>query len=208
MLFIDQNGQLLYNCFMKDNKVDRIIKNAMKQFSKHGYKKTSINSIVEGAGVSKGLLFYHFKNKKSLYIYLVKYVTKIYTEEVINKFDLETTDFLEMIKKSNRVKTKLESRYPYSIDFFVSVMNDEVKFKEIEDFIEEAKNLKNYDLYNHIINNTDQSVFKEGIDILTALKVSTWVAEGYVAEGKLKDISSVNEHLEEFENLLRILLYK
>ncbi len=193
---------------MKDVKVDRILMSAMKEFSKHGYKKTSINSIVEDAGVSKGLLFYHFKNKKNLYIHLVKYITEIYAKEVSSRFDLTTTDFIEMVKHTNRVKIELESKYPYSLDFYSSVLNEEVRFKELDDFMKESMNFSNYELYNHVVNNTDQSVFKEGIDILTALKVSTWVAEGYVAEGKFKDISSINEHLDEFENLLRTLLYK
>ncbi len=193
---------------MKNNKVNRIIQSAMKEFSKSGYKKTSINAIVHDAGVSKGLLFYHFKSKKDLYIYLVEYIVEVYKKEVIDKFDMNTTDFIEMIKKTNRVKTKFENKYPYSIDFFVSVMNDDVKFREIEDYIENAINLSNYDLYNHIINNIDQSVFKEGIDIITAIKVSGWIAEGYVKEGKFKDLDSVNENLEEFEELLKNLLYK
>ncbi len=193
---------------MKDNKVSKIIQSAIKEFSRHGYKKTSIDSIVKDAGVSKGLLFYHFSSKKNLYIYLVKYVLDVYKKGVMDKFDMTTTDFIEMIKKTNRVKLELERKHPYSLDFFVSVMNDNLQFKEIDDLIEEAQDLKNYDIYHHIIDHTDQSRFKEGIDIMTAIKVSGWVAEGYAQEGKFKDIDSVNEHLEEFEELLKKLLYK
>ncbi len=193
---------------MKDSKVDKILMSAMKEFSKHGYKKTSINSIVEDAGVSKGLLFYHFKSKKDLYIYLVKYITEVYEKEVSGRFDLTVTDFIEMVKKTNRVKIELESKYPYSLGFYSSVLNEEVRFKELYDFIEESMKLSNHRLYEHILKNTDQSLFKDGVDIITALKVSSWVAKGYVEEGKFKDINSINENLDSFERLLRTLLYK
>ncbi len=193
---------------MKDSKIDRIIKSAIKEFSKHGYKKTSINSIVESAGVSKGLLFYHFGTKKDLYIYLVKYLTKVYEKEVTANFDFESTDLLDMVKSTNRFKISLEAQYPYSMDFYLSVINDEVKFDELESFMKESKDLSNYSLYNHILNNIDESVFKEGIDVITALKVSAWVADGYVKDGKFKDMKSVRQNLDEFEELLRKLLYK
>ena len=41
----------------------KILQIDKKKFAKNGYQKTSMNEIVATAGVSKGVLFYHFCNK-------------------------------------------------------------------------------------------------------------------------------------------------
>ncbi|PID82544.1 MAG: TetR family transcriptional regulator [Clostridiales bacterium] len=193
---------------MKDSKVNKIISSAIKQFSKYGYKKTSIDSIVKDAGVSKGLLFYHFKSKKELYLYLFKYVIEIYTEGVINKFDRSVTDFIEMLRESTKIKLELDLEYPYTIDFYISVVQDEDKPEEIDEILSEAKELANYELYEHILRKTDISKFKEGIDAATAIKVASWVATGFFSEEKILNLDRIEEKMEEYENLLIKLLYK
>lgn len=193
---------------MKDDKTQKIINSALKQFSKYGYRKTSIDSIVEDAGVSKGLLFYHFKSKKELYIYLVKYVVKIYTETVTREFNRNTTDFIEMLRFSTKIKLALAVKHPYTIDFYIKVTGDDVKFEEIEEFLKVAQDVNSYELYAHILKNTDVSKFKNGIDTATAMKVATWVAKGFFEEGKLNTLEDIEKNLLEYEDLLIKLLYK
>ncbi len=193
---------------MKDDKFTRIIKSSLKEFSKHGYNKTSINAICNDAKVSKGLIFYHFGSKKELYIYLVKYVADLYTRAVQDNFDMNNTDFMAMIKKSTRVKIDIMMEYPYSYDFFMTVLKEEHQFKEVIDFLEEAQKVSSYELYTHIVNKIDISVFKDGIDVETALKVSTWISEGFLKEGKFDTVEHIVENIGELENLLKLLLYK
>lgn len=45
-----------------------VLNSAMEVFSKYDYKKASTDLIAAKAGVSKGLLFYCFHNKKELYL--------------------------------------------------------------------------------------------------------------------------------------------
>ncbi|AKP77129.1 MULTISPECIES: TetR/AcrR family transcriptional regulator [Priestia] len=40
-------------------------------FSQKGYKATSIEEIVEATGSSKGNIYYHFKSKEGLFLYLI-----------------------------------------------------------------------------------------------------------------------------------------
>ena len=44
-----------------------VLNAAMEVFAEYEYKKASTDLIAAKAGVSKGLLFYYFHNKKSLY---------------------------------------------------------------------------------------------------------------------------------------------
>ena len=41
---------------------------AIQVFAEKGYRQANTRDIAAKAGISKGLLFYYFKNKKSLYL--------------------------------------------------------------------------------------------------------------------------------------------
>lgn len=45
---------------------DKILTAALELFANHGYHGVSTNKIAKAAGVSEGLIFRHFKNKKGL----------------------------------------------------------------------------------------------------------------------------------------------
>lgn len=62
---------------LPDDRRTSIINAALGVFSKYGYKKSPMNEIAKEAGISKSLLFYYFKNKKELYLYLLKYCSEI-----------------------------------------------------------------------------------------------------------------------------------
>lgn len=50
----------------KQDKQERIKAAALALFAEHGYHGTSTEMIIAKAGVSKGLLFFHFQNKEEL----------------------------------------------------------------------------------------------------------------------------------------------
>lgn len=56
----------------KRESLENILKVAGKSFAESGYHGVSLQEIAEDAGVSKSLIFYYFKDKKSLYEALIK----------------------------------------------------------------------------------------------------------------------------------------
>jgi len=50
----------------------QILNAAHKLFEKKGYRATTIDDIAENAGLTKGAVYYHFKNKESILKYMVK----------------------------------------------------------------------------------------------------------------------------------------
>ena len=62
---------------------DLIRSSAMIEFGDNTFKKTSADSIAKRAGVSKGLLFHYFKDKRELYLYLFQYALDV----CIGKYD-------------------------------------------------------------------------------------------------------------------------
>ena len=55
----------------------------LEVFSKNDYKHAVTDEIARKAGISKGLLFYYFHNKKSLYLYLFDYCAKLIMNQVM-----------------------------------------------------------------------------------------------------------------------------
>ncbi len=48
----------------------KIFKGALLCISQNGYEKTTIDEIIEASGVSKGSLYYHFENKREIFLKL------------------------------------------------------------------------------------------------------------------------------------------
>lgn len=50
---------------------EKILDTCLAVFARHGYEKTSTVMLAEAAGISRALIFHHFKSKRELYLYLV-----------------------------------------------------------------------------------------------------------------------------------------
>lgn len=51
---------------------DRLLSAALALFNERGYAATSVREIVEAAGVTKPVLYYHFQNKEGIYLHLMR----------------------------------------------------------------------------------------------------------------------------------------
>lgn len=75
-----------------------ILAAAVKEFSKNGYHKTSMDSIAEAAGLSKGALYYFFKNKTQLFLEIVESGLVLLNNE-LDKIIASNYEIEEAIKK-------------------------------------------------------------------------------------------------------------
>lgn len=70
---------------LEEEKRNKIIEAAIKEFSQKGYEKGNVGSIAKNAGVSKGSMYQYFNNKGDVYLYCIekayeialKYVDKV-----------------------------------------------------------------------------------------------------------------------------------
>ena len=51
---------------------EKVLKAAIRVFSKKGYDGASMREIAESARLTKPMIYYHFKNKQDLYLYLLE----------------------------------------------------------------------------------------------------------------------------------------
>ena len=66
---------------------DRIIHEALRQFSSKGFMSTSISDILESVGTSKGGLYNHFKSKEDLFFAALSEARKIWRQRNLSGLD-------------------------------------------------------------------------------------------------------------------------
>jgi AcrR family transcriptional regulator len=57
---------------MKPTSKEKIVRAAIRVFSLKGYDRASMDEIAKTARLTKPMIYYHFKNKKDLYLYLLE----------------------------------------------------------------------------------------------------------------------------------------
>lgn len=104
----------MYERFEKLNasKQQAILDACISEFADKGYLNASTNAIAQKAGIAKGLLFYYFKNKKNLYLYILEHIcTSIKNEIVSGMQQIESEDFFERIKALSVIRISTYGKF-------------------------------------------------------------------------------------------------
>lgn len=197
---------------LNTDKRERIINSALREFSENGYKKSSTNTIVKNAGISKGALFHYFANKEELYESLCKFAIYTVKDSIADNLDWEIDDFFERVRQIVIIKVELTSRYPYIYEFFKVMMKDKSP-QEIMNLLGGESAELSAKIYSHNIN---YDYFKEDIDVEKAMKIIRWSMEklGEEVWGELSlsneaiDIPKLIDRTENYYEILRTAFYK
>ena len=73
---------------------------AMEVFAQNDYKHASTDDIAAKAGISKGMLFYYFQNKRTLYLETYDYAMRAGRAAIDDPHLFEITDFFELLNYS------------------------------------------------------------------------------------------------------------
>lgn len=110
---------------LSEEKRNSILNAAMHVFAKYEYKKASTDEMVKKAGISKGLLFYYFENKRGLYLYLYQFAEHFFMEEIRKDYDQTETDFFAMLINAQTIKVKIMKQYPDLFAFLTKAYLEE-----------------------------------------------------------------------------------
>ena len=92
----------------------RLLESALKIFSEKGYEGTSIREIIEGAGVTRPVLYYYFQNKEDLFRRLVE---PLFNEFItgLDQVPGQYADCLGRLKAVMRMTFDYSEQYPLTI---------------------------------------------------------------------------------------------
>ncbi|WML58320.1 TetR/AcrR family transcriptional regulator [Neobacillus sp. PS2-9] len=207
----------MYSKFLNldSDKQNRIINAAIKEFAQKGYSNASTNEIVKEAGISKGLLFHYFQNKKQLFLFLFDSSVELITDDFYKKIDLSETDFFQRIRQSILIKMELLAQYPDLFNFVEKAyMDDAADIQaEMQKKVRELNHINIGKIYEGI----DISKFRDDIDIQKIFKIITWTFEKLSDEELYKakllpnyeiDYQKVQKEAEDYFEILIKCFYK
>lgn len=195
---------------LPEEKQQAILNAAMEVFSRNEYRHASTDLIAARAGISKGLLFYYFHNKKELYLYLYTYVVEIMKEQVADQTFYQITDFFELLEYAAAKKAKIMQKNPYLLEFAIR------SFYSERDAVSEDLQLINQavtkTVRNEYFRNIDYSKFKEEIQPDKILMMIVWMADGYLRQlqmlKKPLELSVLEKEFHEWTLLFKKMAYK
>lgn len=183
---------------------------AMEVFGQFDYKHASTDLIAAKAGVSKGLLFYYFHNKKSLYLHTSNFVTNLITEAVTDDYLGKITDFFELITYATRKKVRLMAENPYIMQFSVRCFYSQRE--EISDAIQAEMVSNINEKYEVYFKHLDFSKFRDTADPAYIYKMLVWLTYGYLYDlqmaGKLIVLEEMHREFDRWTQMFRQLSYK
>ncbi len=192
---------------------DLIRNSAMVEFGEGSFKKTSADSIAKRAGVSKGLLFHYFKDKRELYLYLFQYAIdecmNIFNQHILKVSYYGETDFFRTLEIGHKVKMDMVRRHPGLFRFVMRAYYEQDGLlspklrKKLSDVLEKttADYLSRMDLYK----------FKDSVDPRQVVRLLTLASEGMLAETGAYTVEEIDRLFAEYKryaDMLRQHLYK
>lgn len=185
---------------LNQEKQERILNAALKEFAQKGYENASTNEIVKSAEISKGLLFHYFNNKKELYLFLYNHFVEVLKEEFFNELDFSERDIFERLKSLMILKSKLMVRHPEVFDFMMSAS------MEASEEVKETLNSTNTELmqasYGRLFENINLTKFREGLDIQRTINIIMWTLEGF-SNQELEKAKKLHKGLHDFDGAFK-----
>ena len=157
-----------------------IINAGYRVFSENSYKNSPMSEIAEAAGISKSLLFYYFRNKKELYLFLWENCAET-TIEFLTRYECyNQKELFESMERGMRAKMEIIRLFPDMGKFVIKAFYE--KDPEISAAIQES--------YHRYFNlkadktrlNFNPEQFIPGLDISMMYRDMYWASEGYLWE--------------------------
>lgn len=188
---------------LPDDKQQAVINGGLHVFAKYDYKKASTDEIAAKAGISKGLLFHYFENKKGLYLFLYSYAYDVLVREMSAGYNYAETDFFKILSDAQAGKMKLLSHHPDIMLFLMKAYFEEspvIKPELDQSFAEVLAQSS-----QRFMNRADVSKFKAGVCPKEALNIVLWMSDGYMRSRTPEQLARFNELNDEYLRHLELL---
>lgn len=182
---------------LPEEKQKKIIYSAIQVFAENEYKHASTDRMAELAGISKGLLFYYFKNKKSLYLYAYDHLIGLIVRQLEAVNFKEEHDFFKLFELSIRVKSGLMKDHPYIHGFLLRARYEDHEAVK-QELIERNKTFLD-EMFPRWFPEVDFSKFREDVDPEDVFMMLYYLGDGYLREAVRKKDFDLDRVCEDYE---------
>ena len=151
----------------------QILESALKLFSRHGYRSTSVREIAEAAGVSTGNVYHHFPDKEQIFKTLLdQYWEEIKDPEIPFNRALLAGAFPDNIEElGHAAREFVETHRPYIALIYVDVV--EFKGSHIRKFYRQMASRFEAFLAKQAQEKDGQSRIRPGVSPLSAVMMAS-----------------------------------
>lgn len=195
---------------LPEERREAIVSAAVETFGKNDYKSASTETIARRAGISKGLLFFYFKNKKELYLYLMEHLMDRVSQLVVDDAFYEVDDFFELMIYAAKSKRKVFERFPYLMEFSVRAFYPE--HKDVKDTMDGWTQRQIDLMFTTYFKNVRFDRFRDDVDPRYVLDLLIWMADGYMHQQRALhrriDMDALMSEMYRWCDVLRPYAYK
>lgn len=183
---------------------DKITNTAITLFGKQGYQFTSIDSISNLAGISKGIVYHYFKDKDALYLHCVKICFDDMTQYIKDNIKIYESP-KESIEKFLELRHNfLSNNKQYKSIFYETLFGKPVHLKSQLNTIRSGLESVNVEFCRQVISNNQikTSISKEKVAYFFKILINAvWLML------EQKDIEEINDNFIENEekNVVELL---
>ena len=161
-------------------KRQRIISAGFYVFSQNSYKKSSMNEIAQQAQISKSLLFFYFRNKQELYLFLWDTACKL-TVKYLNDYRCyEPGDLFQMMERGMNAKLEMMEIYPSIANFAIRAFFE--KDKQVSEAIQASYRSAFSQKAAQALSRLNPEDFIPGLDLNMMHRQMYLASEGYLWE--------------------------
>ena len=177
-----------------------IINAGYRVFSQNSYRKSPMSEIAEEADISKSLLFYYFRNKRELYLYLLDTAVETTCKYMRDYGSSDEGGFFDIIYKGIKAKVEMMKKHPDITAFTLKAYyeTDPEVCAEIQEIIGRTASYEsNAELFR-----LDPEKFVEGLDLQMMYTDIYFATEGYLWEKTQRGALDVEEAEKDFEKMI------
>ena len=177
-----------------------IINAGYRVFSQNSYKKSPVSEIAAEAGISKSLLFHYFRNKRELYLFLIKQAADATYKSLDDFGCAEEEDFFEIMHRGLKAKVALMKKYP-DLTFFTLKAYYETDPEVCGDIQKIIGRIASFNANAEFLK-IDPGIFVEGIDLQMMYTDMYLASEGYLWEKSHQGKFDADEVEKDFEKMI------
>lgn len=157
-----------------------VVDSAVEVFGGEDYARASTADIARRAGVSKSQLFFYFRNKRDLYLYVLTALTRRVADTVVDERWYQIDDFFELMRYAATRKAAIAGLSPRVMGFFVRAfyLGHRDVSGALDAFMTDAVPV----MVRTYMGNVRWERFREGVDPMRVVRMLVWCGDGYLHE--------------------------
>ncbi|MCI9628820.1 MAG: TetR/AcrR family transcriptional regulator [Eggerthellaceae bacterium] len=183
---------------------ERMMKAAIEGFGRNSYKEASTEDIARKANISKGLLFFYFRNKSTLYKRTMEFLMERTVDYIVDEQYYAIDDFFDVLLYAGEQKLASLARWPWAFEFSVRAFYPD--HRDIRDDMNRWNDEQMDIMYERFMGHVDFSRFRDEVSPREVLDMLIMLGDGYLHKRlSSKERIDLAAFLEEYRKWCAIL---